>query len=125
MLIKKFFMKIGEEKNWTFGKYYTFGYENDYFVQVRHEGISKVILIHYQLEGYNEKLNMLQIVVKKNMRKIKIKDYQVNQDGIVIFPNEFWRTLNAKKLQSILDFVIPRLIEIGLKPSVEDVVIEE
>lgn len=32
MFIKKFFKKIGEEKNWIFGKYYIFGYENDYFV---------------------------------------------------------------------------------------------
>ncbi|SKC43420.1 Uncharacterised protein [Acholeplasma oculi] len=119
MLVKNLYKKIGEAKNWNYDKFITYGYENEYYIQVRQEGMFRVIDIFFQLEDDTQKLLQLDKEILKNKKVIKISNFQVNKNGIIIFPNEFFIVLNLNRLQNILDFVTVRLKELDFKPSLE------
>ncbi|MFK5884103.1 MAG: hypothetical protein QM489_07195 [Candidatus Izemoplasma sp.] len=119
MLVSTLYKQLGTDKDWEYGKTYSLGYEKEYFVRVYQDGIVRRIEIYFQK---NDNDKNLVIFLNANKKLLRISNFELKEEGLIIAPNDFFRVLNIKRLQKILDVIVNELIRleyIAFKPNLD------
>lgn len=109
---------VGERLGWEYTKESAFGFYKGYPVVILNDfpPMHRMIIIDISFKD-REKIVTLYQNIESKKRESKISHIVEEENGIVIFMNDFFWPVTYSKFRHVLDFTINLLNELGIEPN--------